>query len=347
MLAQRASDHVLAARALGVKQRAIVFRHMLPNSLGPVIVQATLVLAVAIIDAAALSFLGFGNPDDRQPEWGQMLGRSRGLHQRVPAPGRLPGGLHHRGRARLHADGRVAARGPRPEVTEVTGMTATTTDRRQGGAGSGTPLLSVEDLRVTFTRQGEEPFTAVDGVSFDVRAGPDRRPGRRVRLRQVGDLARDHGPAPRPRQPGRGVGDVRGRRPAGAVAARDARPARPRHRDDLPGPPVLAEPGRADRHPGHRGDGAPPRHEAQGRDAAGARPAGAGRHPRPRGAAEELPPPAQRRDAAARPDRDGAGVCPAAADRRRADHRARRDHPGPDPGAAQGAGRGHRHRAAS
>jgi peptide/nickel transport system ATP-binding protein len=50
-------------------------------------------------------------------------------------------------------------------------MTATTTDPRHGGAGSGTPLLSVEDLRVTFTRQGEEPFTAVDGVSFDVRAG--------------------------------------------------------------------------------------------------------------------------------------------------------------------------------
>ena len=74
LLGQRASDHVLAARSLGVKQRAIVFRHMLPNALGPVIVQATLVLAVAIIEAAALSFLGFGNADDRQPEWGQMLG---------------------------------------------------------------------------------------------------------------------------------------------------------------------------------------------------------------------------------------------------------------------------------
>jgi peptide/nickel transport system permease protein len=77
MLAQRASDHVLAARALGVKRSAIVFRHMLPNSLGPVIVQATLVLAGAIIDAAALSFLGVGNPDDRQPEWGQMLGAAQ------------------------------------------------------------------------------------------------------------------------------------------------------------------------------------------------------------------------------------------------------------------------------
>jgi peptide/nickel transport system permease protein len=77
MLAQRSSDHVLAARALGVKRSAIVFRHMLPNSLSPVIVQATLVVASAIIDAAALSFLGLGNPDDRQPEWGQMLGKAQ------------------------------------------------------------------------------------------------------------------------------------------------------------------------------------------------------------------------------------------------------------------------------
>jgi peptide/nickel transport system permease protein len=77
MLGHRVSDHVLAARALGVKPGPIVFRHMLPNALGPVIVQATLVLATAIIEAAALSFLGVGNPDDRQPEWGQMLGRAQ------------------------------------------------------------------------------------------------------------------------------------------------------------------------------------------------------------------------------------------------------------------------------
>ncbi|TWP51507.1 ABC transporter permease [Lentzea tibetensis] len=74
MLAQRGSDHVLAATSLGVKRGAIIFRHMLPNSLGPVIVQSTLVLATAIIEAAALSFLGLGNPNDRVPEWGQMLG---------------------------------------------------------------------------------------------------------------------------------------------------------------------------------------------------------------------------------------------------------------------------------
>jgi peptide/nickel transport system permease protein len=77
MLAQRGSDHRLPARSLGVNPHAIVFRHMLPNALGPVIVQATLVLATAIIDAAALSFLGLGNPDDRRPEWGQMLGKAQ------------------------------------------------------------------------------------------------------------------------------------------------------------------------------------------------------------------------------------------------------------------------------
>lgn len=84
MLSQRHSDHVLAARALGVKPAAIVFRHMLPNSLGPVIVQGTLVLAVAIIDAAALSFLGLGNPDDSVPEWGAMLGAAQRFFNTFP-----------------------------------------------------------------------------------------------------------------------------------------------------------------------------------------------------------------------------------------------------------------------
>jgi peptide/nickel transport system permease protein len=79
MLAQRASDHVLAATALGVKRGSIVFRHMLPNSVGPVIVQATLTLATSIIDAAALSFLGLGDPDPSRAEWGLMLGNSQGL----------------------------------------------------------------------------------------------------------------------------------------------------------------------------------------------------------------------------------------------------------------------------
>ncbi|AZI57118.1 ABC transporter permease [Nakamurella antarctica] len=77
MLAQRNSDHVLAATALGVKRGPIVFRHMLPNSLSPVIVQSTIVVATSIIDAAALSFLGLGSQDASAPEWGQMLGEAQ------------------------------------------------------------------------------------------------------------------------------------------------------------------------------------------------------------------------------------------------------------------------------
>jgi len=73
MIAQANSDYVLAATALGVRKRKIAVTHMLPNSLAPVLVQATLTLATAIIEAAALSFLGLGNPDTAAPEWGIML----------------------------------------------------------------------------------------------------------------------------------------------------------------------------------------------------------------------------------------------------------------------------------
>ncbi|NYH51600.1 peptide/nickel transport system permease protein [Nocardiopsis arvandica] len=73
MLSQGSRDYVLAARALGVRKHRIALVHILPNSLGPVIVQSTLTLATAIIDAAALSYLGLGNPDPAFPEWGTML----------------------------------------------------------------------------------------------------------------------------------------------------------------------------------------------------------------------------------------------------------------------------------
>lgn len=78
MLAQREADYVLAARSIGLRRRKIVLSHVIPNSLGPVIVQATLTLATSIIDAAALSFLGLGSQDGT-PEWGQMLAEAQDL----------------------------------------------------------------------------------------------------------------------------------------------------------------------------------------------------------------------------------------------------------------------------
>jgi peptide/nickel transport system permease protein len=85
MLAQREADYVLAARSIGLKRRTVVLSHIVPNSLGPVIVQATLTLATSIIDAAALSFLGLGNADANQPEWGQMLSDAQNLLSTRPA----------------------------------------------------------------------------------------------------------------------------------------------------------------------------------------------------------------------------------------------------------------------
>jgi peptide/nickel transport system permease protein len=85
MLAQRGSDYAVAAQALGVRQGRIVFGHVLPNSLSPVIVQATLSLATAIIEAAALSFLGLGDPDIARPEWGAMLATAQSFLSIRPA----------------------------------------------------------------------------------------------------------------------------------------------------------------------------------------------------------------------------------------------------------------------
>jgi peptide/nickel transport system permease protein len=73
MLGVRQSDYVLAARSVGAPRRRLVLTHILPNSIAPVVVQATLATATAIIDVAGLSFLGLGPADPALPEWGKIL----------------------------------------------------------------------------------------------------------------------------------------------------------------------------------------------------------------------------------------------------------------------------------
>lgn len=73
MLAEREKDYATAIRSLGVRRWSITLRHVLPNSISPVIVQGTLTLATAIIDAAGLAFLGLSGEDPAVPEWGRML----------------------------------------------------------------------------------------------------------------------------------------------------------------------------------------------------------------------------------------------------------------------------------
>jgi peptide/nickel transport system permease protein len=91
ILAQRDSDFVLAARAVGVRRWTILGSHILPNSLSPVIVQATLVLATAIIDVAGLGFLGLGPQDPSTPEWGTMLTDANEYLQVYPWLAIIPG----------------------------------------------------------------------------------------------------------------------------------------------------------------------------------------------------------------------------------------------------------------
>ncbi len=76
VIALRGQEYVTAARALGVPGSRVLFRHILPNSLSPMMVQATLSIATAITSVAALGFLGLGARPPR-PEWGAMLATSR------------------------------------------------------------------------------------------------------------------------------------------------------------------------------------------------------------------------------------------------------------------------------
>jgi ABC-type dipeptide/oligopeptide/nickel transport system permease subunit len=91
MLAQRNSEYVVAVRSLGVRDRNVVIGHVLPNSLSPVIVQGTLTLATAIIDAAGLAFLGLSGVDPAIPEWGRMLAETQRFLASAPHLAFFPG----------------------------------------------------------------------------------------------------------------------------------------------------------------------------------------------------------------------------------------------------------------
>ncbi len=77
-LSLREKEFVEAARAIGSSNARIIFRHMLPNALGVIIVNVTLTVAIAILTESLLSFLGFGIQPPT-PTWGNMLEDGRGL----------------------------------------------------------------------------------------------------------------------------------------------------------------------------------------------------------------------------------------------------------------------------
>jgi ABC-type dipeptide/oligopeptide/nickel transport system permease subunit len=89
-LSVRELPYVEAGRALGVPSALVLFRHVVPNSLAPVIVQASLQLGAAILIAAGLGFLGLG-VQAPTPEWGSMLGFSRNYIFSDPNLATFPG----------------------------------------------------------------------------------------------------------------------------------------------------------------------------------------------------------------------------------------------------------------
>ena len=90
VLSIREQAYVEAAEALGQRRAVIIARHVLPNAMAPVIVQATLSLGFAILVAAGLGFLGLG-VQPPTPEWGTMLGEGRQYIFRAPALTTYPG----------------------------------------------------------------------------------------------------------------------------------------------------------------------------------------------------------------------------------------------------------------
>jgi peptide/nickel transport system permease protein len=82
--------YIRAARSLGAGDGRIIFRHILPNVLAPIIVQTTLSLAFAILSEAALSFLGLG-VQPPNPAWGRMLSEGRSFIDQAAWMGIFPG----------------------------------------------------------------------------------------------------------------------------------------------------------------------------------------------------------------------------------------------------------------
>jgi len=90
VMSVKAEDFVEGARAVGARDLRLMFRHVLPNTLSPIVVQSTLFMAQAIILEAALSFLGLGQQPP-SPSWGQMLNVAKNFMEQAPWMSVAPG----------------------------------------------------------------------------------------------------------------------------------------------------------------------------------------------------------------------------------------------------------------
>ena len=90
MLVLREMDYVVAAKALGISDFQIIYRHLIPNAMAPWLVQVTMILAFALLAEAGLSFLGVGGSTEL-PSWGGIIAEGRLVIGKAPWLVLLPG----------------------------------------------------------------------------------------------------------------------------------------------------------------------------------------------------------------------------------------------------------------
>ena len=301
-LSIREREFVEAAHAVGVRDRRIIFRHILPNAFSPIVVVASLLVAGNIIAEAFVSFLGFG-VDPQSPTWGNIL--SGGLQfitqgnwwwPLFPGLAIIVTVLA----VNFVGDGLRDAFDPQiPRMTE-----ASTLRPGLGAPPADNLLLDVRNLQTHFkVMDGVVP--AVDGISFSLPRGADARHRGRVRVGQERDGHDDHAPARHPAGPDRRGQRGVVRRPRGPVAARwgDAEDPRQRDGDDLPGAADQPEPGVHGRRPDRRAGQAPQEGQPEGGPRPRRRDAPAGWHPHAGASRQAVPPRALGWHAPARDDR--------------------------------------------
>ena len=115
VIGEMSKDYVTASRVSGAGLLRLMFATVLPNCMAPLIVQATLGFSNAILDAAALGFLGLG-AQPPTPEWGTMLADAREFVLRAWWVVTFPGPCDPDHGARVQPDGRRPARRARPQA---------------------------------------------------------------------------------------------------------------------------------------------------------------------------------------------------------------------------------------